>query len=129
VDEHRRVPGGEDEAIATHPARVLRVVAEITRPQLERDVREPHRRAWVTTVRLFDAVHRQRLDRVHRELDLLRGIFARHLASSSRGRLDHASWPAGGVQATTAVRDVYSRLEPVGPACVNSVRATDTEAS
>ena len=71
VLEHAPVAGGEDEAVAVEPGRVLRVEAE---ELIEQDVaqrRAPHGEARVARLRLLHGVHCQEPDRVHRLLHQL----------------------------------------------------------
>ncbi len=64
VQEHRRVPGGEHEAVARGPVGVLGGVAHDPRVEQVGHGRERHRRARMTRVGLLDRVHRQRADGV-----------------------------------------------------------------
>ncbi len=68
VQEHRRVTGRQDEAVAVGPARVPRRVAEVAGPQGVRHRRGAHRCAGVPGVRLLDAIDREGPDGVDREL-------------------------------------------------------------
>ena len=83
VLEDAGVAGGEDEPVAVRPVRVRRVVAHHVSVEHVRERRECHRRARVTRVRLLDRVHRERPDRVDRELpDLC--VFAHSLNDMPR---------------------------------------------
>ena len=68
VEQHRRVPAGEHEAVAAGPVRLLRRVPHDARVEQVRDRRQRHRRAGVAGVRLLDGVHGERADRVHAQL-------------------------------------------------------------
>ena len=80
VQQHRRVPGREHEAVAVEPVRVGRVVLHHPRVQQVRQRGEGHRRAGMAGLGLLDGVHRERADRVDRELVQLRA--GRHSALS-----------------------------------------------
>jgi hypothetical protein len=69
VKQHRGVAAGEDESISIGPARLLRVVAEMAGPDLERDGGERHGRAGVPGGRLLHAVHGEHLKGLHRLVD------------------------------------------------------------
>ena len=68
VDEHRTVPGGKDEAVASEPVRVPGVVLEEFIPEGEGEIRRSHRHARVARFCLLHAVRRKQTDRVRREL-------------------------------------------------------------
>ena len=88
VDEHRGVPGREDEPVAVRPVGVGRGVAQEAGPEGVRHRRHAHRRAGVAGVGLLDAVDGEGPDRVDRELVELLGGEGGH-----RGRLP---WWGGG---------------------------------
>ncbi len=75
VLEHRRMAGGEDEAVAVRPGRVGRVVAHDVAVEQVRDRRERHRRTRMPRVRGLDGVHRQGADRVDRQPAVVRAQF------------------------------------------------------
>ena len=80
VQEHRGVPGRQDESVAVPPERVGGVVAHHPREQRVGDRGQAHRRARVSGVRLLDGVDRERADRVHAQLvepDPVLGLFGR----------------------------------------------------
>jgi hypothetical protein len=68
VEQHRRVPAGEHEAVAVRPLGVGRVVAHDPRVERVGDRRECHRRAGVAGVGLLNGVHRERANRVDAQL-------------------------------------------------------------
>ena len=68
VEQHRRVPGREHEAVAVGPVGIGRVVLHDARPQHVGERRERHRRARVPGVRLLHRVHREAADHVDRAL-------------------------------------------------------------
>jgi hypothetical protein len=59
VEEHRRVPGREDEAVAVRPVAVGGVVRHDPREEHVRERRQRHRRPGVPRVRALDGVHRE----------------------------------------------------------------------
>ena len=67
VQQHRGVPGAQDEAVAVRPVGVRRGVAEEARPERVGHRRRTHRRARMPRVRLLDAVDRQGPDGVDRQ--------------------------------------------------------------
>ena len=73
VLEHRRVAVREHEAVAQHPARVLRIEAKVIVPELEGGGRERHRRTHVANPCPLDRVDGEEADRV---LDSLEKIGA-----------------------------------------------------
>jgi hypothetical protein len=66
VLEHAGVAGGEDEAVASGPGRIGRVVTHHVAVEQIGDRRERHRRAGMPGVRLLHRVHRERANRVDR---------------------------------------------------------------
>ena len=110
VLEHAGVAGAEDEAVATGPVRVDRVVVHDPRVEGVAERGETHRGARVAGVGLLDGVHRQRPDRVDRQLVELAGtgvargrrlrLVAHQLSSrpfsSSLARIAAPSTPAFG---------------------------------
>ena len=68
VQEHRRVPAAEDEAVAIRPVGPARRVLHHPRVEHVRERRERHRRPGMSGVGLLDRVHRQGADRVDAEL-------------------------------------------------------------
>jgi transketolase N-terminal domain/subunit len=82
VEQHRRVPGAEDEPVAVGPVRVRRGVLHHSRVERVGQRRERHRRARVAGVGLLHAVHRERADRVDAELIERRRVFCDGHAAS-----------------------------------------------
>jgi len=68
VQQHRRVSGGEDEAIAIEPGRVGGIVAQMLRPENVGKGCERHRRARVSRVRFLNGIHGENSDRVDTEI-------------------------------------------------------------
>src|SRR5207244_13484377 len=68
VQQHRRVPTRQHEAVAVEPFGVRRVVLQVLCEELVREWRERHRRARMSGLRLLYGIHAQRADRVDREL-------------------------------------------------------------
>ena len=68
VQEHRRVPAAEHEAIAVRPVGLARRMVHHPRVQDVGERREGHRRARMPGVRLLHRVHGQGADRVDAEL-------------------------------------------------------------
>ena len=68
VQQHRRVAGGQDEAIAIEPARIRGIVAQVLRPENVGKRRERHRRAGMSRVRFLNSIHRENSDRVDTEI-------------------------------------------------------------
>ena len=58
IQQHRGVTGGQHEAVAVHPVRVGRVVAQITLPQRVGGRRGIHRRARMPGLCLLDGIGR-----------------------------------------------------------------------
>jgi len=59
VEQHRCMARRQNEAIAVEPARILRVVPQMTRPQHVRQRCQRHGRTGMSRVGLLDGVHRQ----------------------------------------------------------------------
>ena len=68
IDQHRAVPGREDEAVAVGPLRIRGVVLQHLPVEQVRERCERHRGARVAGVRLLDRIHGERPDRVDRKL-------------------------------------------------------------
>ena len=68
VLEDAGVPRAQDEAVAVGPLRIRRAVIHHLRVEEVGERRERHRRSRVTGVRLLDRVHRERANRVDRQL-------------------------------------------------------------
>lgn len=68
IQQHRRMPGRQHEAVAIRPQRLVRVVTQVVLPQVIGDRRERHRRAGVAGIGFLHGVHRQRADRVDAQL-------------------------------------------------------------
>ena len=68
VQKHRRVSGGQHEAIAIQPVRVGGVVAQVLGPKHIRKRRERHWSTRVARVGLLDGVHGQNSDRIDAEI-------------------------------------------------------------
>ena len=89
VEQHRGVAGGEHEAVAVGPDRLVGVEAQEPLPEDVGDRGERHRRPRVARVRLLDRVDRQRADRVHGELvDLVEVL----LVAGHRTQPNEAAW-------------------------------------
>ena len=67
VEQHRRVPGRQHEAVAVGPRRIGGIVLQNAVPEHVRHQAGAHRRARVPRVRLLHRVDRQRADRVDAE--------------------------------------------------------------
>ena len=85
VEQHRRVPAGEHEAVAARPVGRLGRVAHDARVEQVGDRRQRHRRARVARVRLLDGVHRQRADGVDAQL-VQRALIGTYRHSAPRAR-------------------------------------------
>jgi hypothetical protein len=93
IEEHRGVPGGQNEAVPVGPERIGRIVPQISRPEGEGRGGRPHRHAGVAGFRLFDGVRRQKTDRV--DALLFQGAsFAHDEVSSYRVRLAAGQRPS-----------------------------------
>src|SRR4051794_15919791 len=68
IEEHRRVAGAEDEAVAVGPVGVRGVVLHHARVEQVSERREAHRGPWMTRIGLLDGVDRERPNRVDAEL-------------------------------------------------------------
>jgi hypothetical protein len=64
VDQHRTVPGRQDETIPVRPFRCLRIILQIAREQHRRGIRHPHRHPRMPAICRLDGVHRQSTDGV-----------------------------------------------------------------
>ncbi len=83
VEQHRRVPVGEHEAVAVGPGRVGGVVLHHPGPEDMGEGGQGHRRARVTGVRLLHRVHREAADDVDPALlEALFDVGRRHCAPS-----------------------------------------------
>ena len=82
VEEHRSVPGGQDEAVAVDPPGIGRVVLQVPRPEGIGRGRRPHRQAGMARLCLLDGVRRQKPDRV--DAHLLHGALSAHDEISSQ---------------------------------------------
>ena len=71
VQQHGAVSGGEDEAVASEPFRIFRIVPEKLVPQDERDISHTHRHARMPRFRLLDAVRGKQPHGIRRELERL----------------------------------------------------------
>ena len=72
VEQHRRVPRGEHEAVAIGPDRILGIEAQKALPQAVGDGRHRHRRPRMPRIGLLNRVHGQRPHRIDSELIELR---------------------------------------------------------
>ncbi len=68
IQQRRRMPGGEDEAVAVRPDGVVRIEAQELLPQRVNHRRHRHGGPGVAGVRHLDGVHRERPDGVHAQL-------------------------------------------------------------
>src|SRR5438093_580118 len=90
VEQHRAVPGGEDEAIAVRPPGVGRVVGQEAGPEDVRHRRRPHRQAGMPGVGPLDRVSRQKPDGIDRQR--IEGG-RRHRGGGEQGRRVELSGP------------------------------------
>ena len=81
VEEHRAVPGRQDEAVPVGPLGRAGVEPQVPAPEDERHVRRAHRHAGMAGLRLLHPVHGEELDRVDGEA----GDFGRRSGSGHRG--------------------------------------------
>ena len=96
IEQHRRVAGGEHEAIAILPVRRFRIVAHELGPEDEGHVGHAHRRAGMSRLRLLDAVDGEEADGVDAKLFelVLRPIFGSlWLSASATAALASAAPP------------------------------------
>src|SRR5487761_2768788 len=68
IEQHGGMAGGQHEAVAVHPFRSGRVVAQITLPQRVGGWRGIHRRAGMTRLCLLDGIGREQADGVDGKL-------------------------------------------------------------
>ncbi len=68
IEQHRRVAGRQNEAVAVGPDRIVGIEAQKALPETVGHGGERHRCAGVAGVRGLHRVHRQRTNRVYREL-------------------------------------------------------------
>src|ERR1019366_1961749 len=64
VEQHRSMPGRQDESIPIEPERISRIVLQKTRPKRVSHCRCAHRHAWVTRIRGLYRVRREDTDGV-----------------------------------------------------------------
>ena len=83
VLQHRAVPIGEHETIAIGPVRIGRVMAQMTRPQRDRDLGHAHRHARMAGFCLFHCVGGEKANRVGQARGVDAGWGAAH-ANRSR---------------------------------------------
>jgi hypothetical protein len=57
IEQHRAMPVGEHEAIAIEPARLRRIVLEVTTPERDRDIGHSHWHSGMPGSSLFDGIH------------------------------------------------------------------------
>ena len=62
IEQHRAMAIGEYEAITIEPARLRRIVFEVTAPERDRDIGHPHRHPGMPGIRLLDRIHGKRPD-------------------------------------------------------------------
>ena len=82
IEEHRGMPGRQDETVPVGPERIGRIVLQMARPEGEGGRGRPHRHAGVAGLRLFNGIRSQETDRVDALL-LEFPIFVHRYASSS----------------------------------------------
>ena len=79
IEQHRRMPARQHEAITIEPGRVGGIEAQEVLPERVGDRGERHRRAWMARVRLLHRIHGQGADRVDAQ------AVERKLARRARG--------------------------------------------
>src|SRR5271157_525550 len=67
VKKHGSVAVGEDEAVASGPMRIARVIPQVAVPEYKTKRRQAHRSARMSAVGLLHRVHRKRADGVDAE--------------------------------------------------------------
>ena len=68
VLQHRTVAVGQNKAVAARPLGILRIEAQLPRPERRGDVCHAHRHAGVAGLRFLNSIHRERADRVRHRL-------------------------------------------------------------
>ena len=114
VEQRRRVPGREHEPVPVGPDRQLRVEAQVVLPQRVGHRRQRHRGARVPGVRRLHRVHRQRADRVDRQL--VDRLVGRRWSRCSVPRSCLSALPSGGSDDAVTAATAGNRRRPVnGP--------------
>ena len=138
------MPGREHEAVAVEPVRVRRVVLHDPRVEHVRERRERHRGARMAGVRLLDRVHRERADRVDRELSssvcvlvVIRfllsircaagSIACRPLSREQAGAYHPGVCPAAGERNVTRFHSAGSAREPASSTARSKYRSAARE--
>ena len=84
IQQHRRMPVGQDEPVAVGPPGIARVVAQMTAPQRDGHLGHAHRRAGVAGVGLLNGVHGQGAQRVG-EFVVAAALGAQHAVGRGTG--------------------------------------------